>query len=254
MTRLSAVNRWLRRSRPRPHARRRLFCFPYAGGAASVYRTWSEELPEAIEVCAVQLPGREERISEAPFVDLAPLIAALLPALLPTLTLPFAFFGHSLGALIAFELASALRRAGHPLPFHLFVAAHPAPHRPHDDTPIHDLPEPEFVAELRRLNGTPDALLQQPELLALLLPALRADFAIYERYQYTPEAPLPCLISAFGGLRDLEVSRDDLAAWRDQTSGPFTLRMFPGDHFFPYSDRALLLRTIARELALSSTG
>jgi medium-chain acyl-[acyl-carrier-protein] hydrolase len=161
---------------------------------------------------------------------------------------PFAFFGHSMGALISFELARQLRRQHAPGPIALFVSAHRAPQRPAPNPPVHSLPQDEFVEELRRLNGTPEAVFQDAELMQLLLPTLRADFAVCETYTYMPEEPLECPILAFGGLQDHEVSRDDLAAWRAQTHRTFKLRMVPGDHFFLHSARASLVCVVSRAM------
>jgi len=150
-----------------------------------------------------------------------------------------------MGALISFELARQLRRQYAPDPIALFVSAYRAPQLPAPSPPIHSLPQDEFVEALRRLNGTPEAVLQDAELMQLLLPTLRADFAICETYTYTPEVPLECPILAFGGLQDREVSRDDLAAWCHQTHRAFKLRMVPGDHFFLHSARASLVYAVA---------
>lgn len=242
------MNSWVTCPRPNPRAYLRLFCFPYAGGAASAFCTWSDDLPRGVEVCPIQLPGRESRLGEPPFTRLAPLVQALAPAIRPYLDKPFAFFGHSMGATISFELARQLRQQDDPGPVHLFVSGSRAPQIPDPDPPIHHLPEAEFVEELRRFNGTPELVLQNAELMQLFLPLLRADLALHEAYTYTADEPLDCPISAFGGLEDEEVSRDELAAWRDQTRGAFTLRIFPGDHFFLRSARALLLWAVSQDL------
>lgn len=239
---------WVVCPKPNPRAVLRLFCFPYAGGGASAFRTWPEGLPLNVEVYAVQPPGRESRLKEPLFDRLLPLVDALAQALRPYMNMPFAFFGHSLGTLMSFELARKLRRQNAPGPLHLFVAGRCAPQILDPDPPVHELPEPEFVEELRRLNGTPEPVLQHPELMTLLLPTLRADFAINETYVYQDEEPLDCPISAFGGLEDQEVSRDDLAAWRVHTRGNFRLQVFPGGHFFLHTARSLLLQTLSLEL------
>jgi medium-chain acyl-[acyl-carrier-protein] hydrolase len=145
---------------------------------------------------------------------------------------PFAFFGHSLGSLISFELTRRLRRQNAHCPLQLFVSGCYAPQIPNPNPPIHQLPDAEFIEELRRLNGTPQAALDNPELMEVFLPLLRSDIRLYETYVYEPEAPLDCPISAFGGLEDEEVSRQELAAWCDQTRSRFNMQMFPGDHFF----------------------
>lgn len=244
-----STNPWIVCPKPSPQARLRLLCFPHAGGAASVFYPWADELPGDIEVCAIQLPGRESRLREPPFTRLSPLVRALVQAIQPCLSLPIAIFGHSLGALVGFELARQLRRQKMPGPVCLFVSGHRAPHLPSRTPPVHQLPQEEFIAEMRRLKGTPEEVLQHTELLRLLLPLLRADFAVNETYGYTPEAPLACPIYAFGGLEDDEANYDELVAWREHTCNSFELRMFPGDHFFLYSARAPLLQAIAEDLA-----
>jgi medium-chain acyl-[acyl-carrier-protein] hydrolase len=227
-----------------------MFCFPYAGGGASAYRTWAASLPNDIEVCPVQLPGRESRLREKPFERPEPLIQELTDALEPHFAgLPFVFFGHSMGAMIGFELSRELRRRGKTLPLHLFVSGRRAAQLPPRDEPIHELPEPEFIAKLRELNGTPEEVLQHAELMKLLIPVLRADFAVNETYHYTQEEPFDFGISAFGGLGDKEVLRDDLALWKDQTRGRFRLRMLPGDHFFLHGTKDMITEAVARDLA-----
>jgi medium-chain acyl-[acyl-carrier-protein] hydrolase len=231
-----------------PQASLRLFCFPYAGGAALTFRTWPDSLPRAIEICPVELPGRGKRITSAPFTRLQLLVQAIAIAILPYLDKPFAFFGHSMGGLVSFELARLLRKNYGKSPVHLFVSGYRAPQVPDPDPPIHALPEFEFLEELRRLNGTPEVVLQNTELMQLLLPALRADFAVIETYTYTPESSLDCPITAFGGLQDREVSYDDLKVWQEQTNAAFSLHMLPGDHFFLQSAQPLLLHLLSQKL------
>jgi len=223
---------WIKRTGQDPQTCFRLFCFPYAGGGASIFRTWPQRLPPDIEVCAIQLPGRENRLKETPFAKLSPLIDALADVLYPYMDFPFAFFGHSLGSLISFELTRRLRRQKAPCPLQLFVSGCRAPQIPDPDPPIHQLPDAEFTEEMRRFKGTPKAVLDNPELMEVFLPLLRSDVGLYETYIYDHEAPLDCPISAFGGLEDEEVSREELAAWYAQTRSRFNIQMFPGDHFF----------------------
>jgi medium-chain acyl-[acyl-carrier-protein] hydrolase len=244
----TSMDAWILRPRPEPRARVRLFCFPYAGGGASPFRAWAGGLPPEVELCPVQLPGRESRLGEPAYTRLAPLVAALVTALRGHLDKPYAFFGHSLGALLAFELVRALRRAGAPPPRHLFVSGYRAPHLPDPEPPLHMLPGPALWDELRRLNGTPPEVLDNAELRRLIEPTLRADFAIDETYVYTPDEPLACPISAFGGLVDTDVSGEMLAAWRRHTHDSFALRMLPGDHFFIHSSRTLLLDALGQDL------
>jgi medium-chain acyl-[acyl-carrier-protein] hydrolase len=237
--------------RPNPRARLRVFCFPYAGGGP-VFGDWINQLPpevrREIEVCSIHLPGRECNHSEPLFRELSPLLDFLDPAIASYSNLPYAFFGHSMGALICFELARRLRRRGIPGPIHLTVCGHRAPHLDNPHQPIHKLPEAQFRTKLREFGGTPEAVLQDEELMELLTAPLRADFAVCENYSYTVEAPLDCSITAFGGNDDPKVSRDELSAWRAQTTRSFSLRMFPGGHFFLQSAQVLFLRVLAQDL------
>jgi medium-chain acyl-[acyl-carrier-protein] hydrolase len=243
------IDPWVIYPKPQPQARLRLFCFPYAGGGASIFRAWPEGLPAEIEVCSVQLPGRERRLREAPITRLSPLVDILAQVLRPAMHLPFAFFGHSMGALIAFDLARRLRQQGGPRPLQVFISAHRAPHLSSPDLPIHQLPTPAFLEQLQqRYNAIPPAVLAEKELMDLFLPTLRADFAIHETYVYQAEAPLSCPLSAFGGLQDRRVGRDGLDAWGEQTRNRFSLRMFPGDHFFLQSARVQLLQALSEDL------
>lgn len=239
---------WVICPRPNDRATLRLFCFPYSGGSTAIFSAWPQRLPAAIEVWPVQLPGRGARLAEPPFTRMTPLIEALASAIRPYLDRPFAFFGHSMGALVSFELARQLRRRYDLCPVHLIASGHRAPHVPDRDPPIYALPESEFLEELRRLNGTPAEVLEHAELRELVLPALRADFAVCETYVYTEDHPLECPIAALGGLQDSEVPREDLEAWRMQTQSAFSLRMLPGDHFFLNKEQPLLLQALVREL------
>ncbi|HEX8559978.1 MAG TPA: thioesterase II family protein [Pyrinomonadaceae bacterium] len=244
----TSASQWVTRQRPNPQAALRLFCFPYAGGSTHIYRNWAEHLPAKIEVCAVQLPGRGNRLREAPFTRMDSLVREAAKEIAPLTDKPFAIFGHSMGAVIGFELARLLRREYATEPVRLFASGRIAPQISRDDKQTYSLPEQEFIAELRRLNGTPKEVLEHPELMQVMTPVLRADFEVTQTYEYRSEPPLGCPISAMGGLRDTDVPREDLQAWREQTTGAFSLRMFPGGHFFINTDGALLLQAVAREL------
>ena len=197
----------------------------------------------------MQLPGHENRYREAPFTRMADALAALLPILDGRGELPFAFFGHSLGALIAFELARLLRRRGHAEPVHLFVSARRAPQIPEPWSRISHLPTAEFLDAVRiRYDGIPEAILRAPDLLAITLPAMKADFEIIENYFYQNEDSFDYPISAFGGSWDSTVAPSELEAWRAQTRGRFRLRLFSGDHFFLHRCRAELIEAISGEL------
>lgn len=239
---------WVSLSRPNPRANTRLFCFHYAGGSASVFRNWQASFPPAVEVCPVQLPGRASRLREKPFTDPSELVAAAAQALRPLFDRPFAFFGHGMGSLISYELTLLLRRENGITPRRLFVSGRGAPRIKSRDV-TYDLPEDEFIAELRRLNGTPQEVLENRELMNLMLPLLRADFQICETYSATPDRPLDCPITAFGGLDDPETPREDIEAWREYTTAGFSLHMFPGGHFFLHEAQPRLTQLIARELS-----
>lgn len=249
MSKLLTSGSWVKLN-PQMRRRVRLFCFPYAGGGGSAYFSWISEISPDIEICPVQLPGREDRLSEAPFTCIEPLVDELAQALAPYMDIPFAFYGHSLGALISFELARYLRRQHSPIPMHLFVSGCPAPQLPPVDSPISQLPEEEFVQALRRFNGTPDTVLRDADLMQVLLPLLRADFAVYETYSYVAEEPLACPISAYGGLQDFRATRDSIEAWRLQTSSTFIIRMYVGDHFFIHAKRKVFLQGIRQDLVI----
>ena len=240
--------RWLPAFKERPDARLRLFCFPYAGGNAASFRGWADAFPRSIQVLAVQLPGRGERLSEPTFKDLPDMVQVLGPALSPYFNKPFAFCGHSMGALISFELTRWLRRTGGPMPVHLFVSGRRAPQLPDEEPVSYNLPEPEFIERLRKLNGTPQEVLNHPELMQLMAPLLRADFSVCETYQYENEPPLDIPITAFGGLEDFEVSRDKLEPWQAHTTASFSFHTFPGDHFFIHKSQNDIIRIVNKKL------
>ena len=241
-------NPWVKILEPSPLARLRLFCLPFAGGGALFYRSWPAELPNSIEVCSVQLPGRERRLREKPIRRLEVLVHALAEALSGELATPFMLFGHSMGALLCFELARKFRRDKSPEPVHLFLSGRIAPHLPDPRPPIHRLPEQEFVRELQRLGGTPREVLESSELMEMMIPMLRADFEIYETYTHQPEPPLSCPISAYGGLQDPDHDRQGIEAWRQHTHGSFHLQMFPGAHFFLQTARRQFRLALRRDI------
>jgi surfactin synthase thioesterase subunit/glycosyltransferase involved in cell wall biosynthesis len=228
--------------------RPRLFCFPYAGGGALSYRPWIAPLHMVVSVCPVRLPGRETRIREAPLAGMQALIDAVESAISPYLDRPFAFFGHSMGAAIAFELARSLRRHGKPLPFALYASGARAPQFRLHWTPPPAPGDREFLEQLRRLDGIPAELLENQEAMEYALPVLRADAALYRNYVYAPEEPLPFPIFAYGGSCDPNVQREHVEAWREQTSARFTRREFEGGHFFIHSARDAFLSALMEDL------
>lgn len=241
-------NEWVLQPRVSHDPAIRLFCFPHAGGGASLYNSWTDELPARIEVCPVQLPGRENLRHRPPYAQLRPLIDELLNVLQEYLNLPFAFYGHSMGALVSFELTRQMRQRRLPQPYHLFVSSFCAPQLTQRTNHLHELPDAEFLLRVQELQGIPDALLEDAELIELFSPLLRADFAVCENYEYYDAEPLECGISSFGGTDDKRVSAEELGAWRVQTRSSFKMRLFPGNHFFLNSSKQLLLRVIRQEL------
>ena len=244
-------NLWLPVLRRIARPRLRLFCFPYAGGSASAYARWPERLPPGIDVRPVQLPGRWNRLREAPLTRFDDVTRALGEELPPYLDCPFALFGHSMGALLAFEIARDLRRRGLPQPIHLFVSGHRAPHIPDPDLPGADLSDEAFIERLRELNGTPREVIDRPDVMDLLLPTIRADFSVCRTYTHVPEPPLDCPLTVFGGVDDDETADGQLDAWREHATGRWMLYTFPGDHFFIHSAEAVLLKALSASLAAS---
>ena len=214
-----------------------------------MYYAWQRELPTWIDVCPLQLPGREDRFKDAPFTSIVDVEQTLGPLLAPLLDRPFAFFGHSLGSLLAFDLARYLRRQYNVLPVHLFVSATQAPHTRLFNAAITDLPDDLFLDQIvHRYNAIPPMILDEPEFLQLLLPTMRADFRMVETYTYKEEAPLVCPITAFGGRADERIPIESLRAWKEQTSSTFALKMFDGGHFFLRAERKSMLEMISSVL------
>jgi medium-chain acyl-[acyl-carrier-protein] hydrolase len=243
-----STDRWFERYPSTAALRLRLVCLPYAGGGPGIYSSWSALLPQSVELGSVLLPGRGMHVKEAPVTSIAPLVQQLSDSLASYLDVPLALFGHSMGALLAFELARELRRRGWTQPVILLVSGHAAPQLPPLAEPIHDLPDSEFVQHIRDFEGTPDEVLQHVELMQIVLPILRADFSMLEAYQYVDEGPLSCAVSAFGGWQDSSLQQEQLEAWRQQTLGPFRLRMFQGGHFYLNQARPALLQAINHDL------
>jgi surfactin synthase thioesterase subunit len=248
MTIAAIHNPWMPFLKPNPKAALRLFCFPYAGGNALIYRNWQDALPVSVEVCPVQIPGRGSRLAEPPIADLTLLVNCISEGIHSFLDKPFAFFGHSMGAMVSFELARCLRRQGLPQPIALVVSGRRAPQTPSTSVPSYTGSDEALIEDLRRLDGTPKEVLEHPELLQMVLPILRADFEACHTYKYYPEPPLDCAILAFGGLYDKEETRHRMFGWREQTSRDFDLWMLPGNHFFLQTCESALLARLSWEL------
>lgn len=244
---------WFSVPLPRADARLRLFCLPFAGGGASTYLPWARALAaRPIEVLAAQPPGRENRLAEAPFTAMSPLVEALATAIEPFLDRPYALMGHSMGATIAFELAHELRARGRPLPRHLFAAGALAPDAADPDEPLHTIADDDaFVAAVaRRFGGVPQEVLDHEELRRLVAIALRADLRLHESHRYVARAPLPLDLTAYGGSDDDKVDAAALEGWRSHVTGAFASRVFPGNHFFLQTARDDLLRDLLARLDL----
>ena len=241
-------NNWVLYPKPNTQAKLQLICFHYAGGGTSIFRTWPDYLPTDIKVCAIRLPGRETRFKEPLLTHMDSLIQSLIHPLLTILDKPFAFFGHSMGALISFELARLLRNNYGLTPQHLFVSSCCAPQLVDSNPLIYNLPESKFVEKLCEFNGIPQAVLEDKELMQIFLPIFRADFSVVETYCYTPHQPLNCSITAFGGMQDSLVSFSQLEAWQAQTNQSFSLQRFPGNHFFLNTAKLNLLASISKIL------
>ncbi len=219
--------------KPRDGGKHLLFCFPHAGGTAAAFRHWPKRLADAVDVVPVQLPGRGARLREAPFNRLTEAAWAAAAAILPLTVRPFAFFGHSLGGLLAFETARALRGMGGPEPHHLFLSSRRGPRIADTEAPIAWLAEPAFVTEVqRRYQAIPPEVARERELMSLLMPMLRADFEMLETYEYVAEDPLRCGLTSVGGDSDPRATVTLRAPWRGETTGAFDLHTFPGGHFY----------------------
>lgn len=223
---------WVMYLKSNPASEERLFCFPYAGGSSIVFRKWPEKLPQFLEVGTIELPGRGRRLNEPLLKNISELVDVLTEAIYPHLNKPFNLFGHSMGALIAFELACSLKKRYGREPEHLYVSAHAAPQVCKKENPIYNLPKDEFIQKLLDLNGIPKEVVSNEELMDLVIPILRADFTVCETYKYEQNIKLSCPITVFGGVYDKNIDIEDLEAWADLTTSFCQLHLIPGDHFF----------------------
>ncbi len=242
---LVGPGKWTLTPEPRPAARLRLICFHHAGGGAFGYRPWARELPGDVELVAVQLPGRENRIGEPPLRSADAVLAQLLPALRPLIDRPYALFGHSLGAVLAYLTACRLRQQGEVgLPARLFLSAAAPP-------PSATAPPPSdavLIKQISRLGGTPQGVLDDSALLRAFLPALRADFELLGQGS-APEAPLPLPFTVLGGRDDGTVGAAALARWGERSAFPVEQHLFPGGHFYLNRRQDEVLAVINQRLA-----
>ncbi|GAA2267683.1 alpha/beta fold hydrolase [Kitasatospora cystarginea] len=233
-----------------PDAGTRLFCFAHAGGGPAGFRSWQRKLGPDLDVAPILLPGRESRSRERPLRRVADVVGRLCDGLLPMLDRPFALFGHSLGAVLAYETARELGARGWGEPRQLFVSARRAPHLPARLDPLHRLPEEQFLTAVGRMGGTPPEVLSHPGLLRAFAPVLRADFELNETYVPLSGGLLGCPVSAVVGRADPQVGADEMAGWRDTTRGPFELRVLDGDHFYLRQDPRELLALVRDRLGV----
>lgn len=229
--------------------RLRLYCFSYAGGGAHAYASWQAALGPQIEVRAVQLPGRGTRMHEAPYTAMAPLVQAFAQQLLGQDDLPFAFFGHSMGALVALEVAHFCQRKRLPMPQQLIVSGATAPRYRGTPRALHQLPDAELIAELRKYGGSPPEVLNHLELMELLLPMIRADFQLIEQYAYRPTVPLAMPVTVLVGADDREATVVHADKWQEETTGPCAVHTFAGGHFFIQSEREAVLACLGAVLS-----
>jgi medium-chain acyl-[acyl-carrier-protein] hydrolase len=221
---------WIRRPYLRPYAQIRLFCFPHAGGTTDIFSGWAESLGTRVEVALVQLPGRGQRFREPTITDMTPLIDSLKEAILPYDDMPSAFFGHSMGALVAFELSRSLKE--HPQQIkHLFLSACPAPQR-RPRSQVHKMTDAGLIDYLVTIGGTPAEIFQNHELKEVVLPIVRSDFELIENYQFTDQPPLQVPLSLCMGESDPETNIEDISLWGELFSAGCNTRIFPGNHFY----------------------
>ena len=231
------MSNWLQRLVPRPDAPQRLFCFHHAGGGAAAFRLWPARLAD-FDVCAVQLPGRANRFVEPPMTDVGAVVDALVPVVLPLLDRPYALFGHSMGSAVAYALAERLHAQGAPLPQRLFVSGRQPPHRPFEEWSMSGMSDTAAIDAVQRsFGGLPAEVLATPELIEMMLPTLRADFALLEGHRPASVTPLPVPIVALGGSDDPCADDAHMRPWQGYTAHPLRVRRLPGGHF--YIDTAL---------------
>jgi medium-chain acyl-[acyl-carrier-protein] hydrolase len=232
-----------------PDAAVRLLCLPHAGAGATAYRAWGAEFPAAVGVCPVQPPGREKRRREPPLTTAQEIAVQLADEISEAVRPPYAIFGHSTGAVCAFEVVREIRRRGGPEPVHLFVSGRQAPQQPLEHTPLDGLSVDELAVVLRRLGGTPDEVLGQLDVLAMLQPLLVADFTVNESYLYRPEQPLDVPVTAFAATRDRGAEPERMAAWAAQTTASFAVHALSGGHFAIFDHARSVAGRIAADLA-----
>nr|AXL06071.1 thioesterase [uncultured bacterium] len=241
------VEKWLRRFHPAPDGAARLVCLPHAGGSASFFHPVSKALAPAVEVLAVQYPGRQDRRHETPVDTIAALADQILDALRHLGDRPLALFGHSMGAVLGYEVGLRMRDAGLPSPAHLFVSGRRAPSRYRHEQ-VHQVSDARIVSELRTLSGTDTTMLADPEVLRMILPAVRSDYRAIETYRHDPDRKLDCPVTVLTGDSDPRVSIDEARAWDEHTTGPTDLQVLPGGHFFLVDQSEQVIALLGQKL------
>ena len=238
------MSNWFKTYKTSKNSKIRIFCFPYAGGSAQVFSKWPTQLPDYVDLIAIQSPGRGRRFSEKPIDCLKTKVQLLHQEILPYTDKPYLFVGHSNGALLAYELARELQKSGNSNLQHIVLSAKRAPHLPSIKAPIHDLPNEQFIAELKGYNFTPNEVLENEELMELFLPMLRADFSLSDTHQFNDECPLETDASLFWGNQDEDVPLNDVLAWGKLIKGNTNLVEFNDGHFFISSKESLFLKEV----------
>ncbi|MCE2595214.1 alpha/beta fold hydrolase [Motilimonas cestriensis] len=239
---------WFHVPKPKVNPKLRLFCLSYAGGSSATYSPFADQLPNEVELVAVQLPGRGIRLSEAPYTNLSQLVVDLSKQMQPLLEVPYVVMGHSFGSRLGYELVQHFRMLQWPLPLHFIASGSKAPHYKNTDSPIHQLPEAAFIEKLRSFGGTPDEILNNADFMEMLLPMLRADFAMVETHQSEIRPALDCDLSMFGGVNDEGVPQDKLLDWQLHFSGHISETLFEGGHFFIETHKALVIKSVKEKV------
>ena len=246
-SRPAAGSRWLARPRRTHETTLRMFCVPHVGAGAAAFNSWTELLPQEVELCAVRLPGRESRLREPLVEDWQEVIDALVPALTPLLDLPYVLLGHCSGSVLTYELARRLIAAGHPAPAKVVLSSTPAPSMRRIDEPLHLLPRQELLEKVVEFGGMPAAILDDPDLMDMFEKILRADYSVIERLEYSQGAPLDVPITVIGGKHDEFVSEESMAAWASETTREFDLHLLDAAHYI-LSEAGPLVADVVRPL------
>ncbi len=244
-----AVNQWLPSQFTHESGATRLLCFPHAGGGSAIYHRWEQQLPPHLTLLPVKLPGREGRLREPAHTSIAALLTAMTPSIASSITEPYALFGHSMGGLIAYELARKLQNEHNKTPKLLFVSACRSPDRFQQTQSLHRLPTEEMIESLiRDFNENGESTPAEREMMRAMADTLRADLQLLETYRHQGPAQLDCPIIGLAGSEDHKVTASDVNGWRSFTRAAFSLRTIPGHHFFLRQQEQSILQLIASKL------